>query len=47
MLEGKSAWSHLDDVSEAPTEKAVQEVYNTSRRDQFLMKLLPKFEVVR
>ncbi|AES90839.1 hypothetical protein MTR_4g098730 [Medicago truncatula] len=26
---------------------AVQEVYNTSRRDQFLMKLRPEFEVVR
>lgn len=25
----------------------VQEVYNTSRRDQFLMKLRPEFEVVR
>lgn len=26
---------------------AVQEVYNTSSRDQFLMKLCPEFEVVR
>jgi len=26
---------------------AVQEVYNTSRRDQFLMKLRPEFEVVK
>jgi len=26
---------------------AVQEVYKTSRRDQFLMKLRPEFEVVR
>ncbi|KAK2354222.1 coiled-coil domain-containing protein [Trifolium repens] len=26
---------------------AVQEVYNTSKRDQFLMKLRPEFEVVR
>jgi hypothetical protein len=29
MLKGKSAWSHLDDVSEAPTEKGALYVWET------------------
>ncbi|XP_058733596.1 uncharacterized protein LOC131605232 [Vicia villosa] len=44
-LKQHSAIIHVDVPKSSLTD--VQEVYNTSRRDQFLMKLRPEFEVVR
>src|SRR3954471_24531163 len=41
----RSAIIHIDVPKSSFTN--VQKVYNTSRRDQFLMKLCPEFEVVR